>query len=209
MKQIGSPLDQAKVAVLLLHGRGASAQSILALAEQLPQEEVAYFAPQAPRQTWYPYSFLVPIAQNEPHLSAALTTIANAIAQLNQLGVPNHRLIIGGFSQGACLACEFVARHPQRYGGVWIFSGGLIGDQIDSARYTGSLAGTPIFLGCSESDFHIPAERVRASAELLTQLGGNVICKLYPKMGHTINQDELIFANAMLNQLCKNDNSHS
>ena len=205
MKQIGSPLDQAKVAVLLLHGRGASAQSILALAEQLPQEEVAYFAPQAPRQTWYPYSFLVPIAQNEPHLSAALTTIANAIAQLNQLGVPNHRLIIGGFSQGACLACEFVARHPQRYGGVWIFSGGLIGDQIDSARYTGSLAGTPIFLGCSESDFHIPAERVRASAELLTQLGGEVTCKLYPNMGHTINQNQIIIANAMLNRLIESN----
>ena len=187
----GQPLDGAHAAMILVHGRGATASSILELTQVLYNDEMAYLAPQASGNTWYPYSFLVPTAQNEPYLSSALQVVANVLAQIEATGIPPEKIIIAGFSQGACLASEFVARNARRYGGLIAFSGGLIGAPGTPRDYAGSLAGTPVFLGCSNVDFHIPEERVHETAEVLEQLGADVNKKIYPNMGHTIIQDEI------------------
>ncbi len=187
----GKALSEAKGAMVLLHGRGASAPSILELGQALYDPDLAYLAPQAARSTWYPYSFLAPLRQNEPSLSSALQAIADVIATIEAAGIPPEKIILGGFSQGACLTSEFAAQNPKRYGGLLIFSGGVIGPLGMPRHYTGSLEGTPVFIGCSDVDFHIPVERVHESAQLLSQLGANVTKKIYPKMAHTIIQDEL------------------
>ena len=199
--QQGKPLNEAKAAMILVHGRGATAVSILDLAEVLPHPEMAYLAPQAQGNTWYPQSFLAPMPQNEPWLSSALQAVADAVATVEASGIPAERLIIGGFSQGACLASEFVARNARRYGGLLIFSGGLIGPPGTPRNYEGSLAGTPVFLGCSDVDFHIPVERVEETAVTLTHLGATVNKKIYPNMGHTIIQDEIDQAQKIVNNL--------
>lgn len=187
----GQPLDGARAAMILVHGRGATAPSILELAQVLHYDEMAYLAPQASGNTWYPYSFLAPIAQNEPNLSSALQAVADVLARVEAAGIPPEQIIIAGFSQGACLASEFVARNAGRYGGLIAFSGGLIGPPGTPRDYAGSLAGTPVFLGCSNVDFHIPEERVHETAEVLERLGADVNKKIYPNMGHTIIQDEI------------------
>jgi predicted esterase len=187
----GAPLDQARVAVILLHGRGASAEDIVSLAVELPQQGVAFIAPQAAGSTWYPNRFIAPVATNEPYLSSALETINNLVQNVNAHGVPSERIMLLGFSQGACLALEYAARHPNRYGGVVGLSGALIENGDQPRIYTGSLDGTPIFLGCSDVDFHVPAERVLRSEEVLRGLGANVTAKLYPGLDHTINTDEI------------------
>ena len=187
----GQPLDQAGAAMILVHGRGATAPSILELASLLPHNRLAYLAPQAANQTWYPFSFLEPVEQNEPGLSSGLQVLADLTAQIEAAGIPPERIFIGGFSQGACLTAEFAARHPRRYGGLLIFSGGVIGPPGALRSYHGSLAGTPVFLGCSTTDFHIPAARVDESAAVFTELGATIIKRLYPNMGHTIIQDEI------------------
>jgi predicted esterase len=175
----------------LIHGRGASAYDILELGTYLAAPEMAQLAPQAANNTWYPYSFLNPLEQNEPYLSSALQVVADVVDRVEAAGIAAERIIIGGFSQGACLASEFVARHARRYGGLLLFSGGLIGPPGTPREYAGSLAGTPVFLGCSDVDFHIPLERVEETAEVLANLGGKVTKKIYPNMGHTIIQDEI------------------
>jgi predicted esterase len=152
---------------------------------------MAYLAPQAQDNTWYPYSFLSPIVQNEPGITSGLQAVADVVAQVEASGIPTDKIILGGFSQGACLASEFVARHPKRYGGLLVFSGGVIGPLGMARHYNGSLDGTPVFMGCSDVDFHIPVERVEETADLLTQLGGKVSKKIYPGMDHTIIQDEI------------------
>ena len=190
----GKPLHEAQAAMILVHGRGATAASILELAEYLPHPEMAYLAPQANGNTWYPYSFLNPIPQNEPGLSSALQVLADLVAQVEAAGIPSERIILAGFSQGACLASEFVARSAQLYGGLLAFSGGLIGPPGTPRDYSGSLNGTPIFLGCSDVDFHIPKERVQESAEIFTRMGATVTMRLYPGMDHTIIQDEIVEA---------------
>lgn len=187
----GQPLSQAQAAMILVHGRGATAPSILELASLLPQPAFAYLAPQAAGNTWYPYSFLTPLAQNEPYLSSALQTLDDLVQQITAAGIAPDRIVIGGFSQGACLAAEFVARHAQRYGGLLVFSGGLIGPPGTPRTYSGSLAGTPVFVGCSDVDFHIPVERVHETAEVLARLGANVDKQIYAGMGHTIVPDEI------------------
>jgi phospholipase/carboxylesterase len=194
----GKTLDQASAAMILVHGRGASAESILSLSAELVNPQFAFLAPQAAGNTWYPNRFLAPIASNEPFLSSALTAVSESLARLSQVGIPAERTVLLGFSQGACLTLEYAARHPRRYGGVVGLSGGLIGPSIEldddngtPRDYSGSLAGTPIFLGCSEADFHIPRERVAQSAEVLRYLGADVTMRLYPDLGHTVNQDEL------------------
>ncbi len=197
----GKPLNEAQGAMILVHGRGATAQSILSLATELPHPNLAYLAPQAADNTWYPYSFLMPLARNEPYLSSALRQVAVVLAQVEAAGIPAERVIIGGFSQGACLATEFVARNAQRYGGLLAFSGGLIGPPETPRAYAGSLAGTPVFLGCSDVDVHIPKERVLESADVLRKLAGQVTVKLYPNMGHTINEEELQHARQLVNGL--------
>jgi phospholipase/carboxylesterase len=194
----GEPLNRARAAMVMVHGRGASAESILDLAVELHQPGFAYLAPQAAGDTWYPYSFLAPLARNEPGISSGLAAIANVLAQVAQAGIPLERTMLLGFSQGACLALEFVARNARRYGGVAGLSGGLIGPDGTPRDYPGSLAGTPVFLGCSDVDFHIPKGRVELSAQVLQHLGANVTMRLYPGMGHTVNQDEIDFVQGMM-----------
>ena len=177
--------------MVMIHGRGATAKSILSLADELAQPDFAYLAPQAAGNTWYPNRFLAPIASNEPYLSSALAMINEVLERLSEAGIPPEQAILLGFSQGACLALEFAARHARRYGGVAGLSGGLIGPDGTPRDYPGSLADTPVFLGCSDVDFHVPKERVLHSADVFRGLGGEVTARLYPNMGHTINQEEL------------------
>lgn len=202
----GEPLDKARAAMIMLHGRGATAEDILTLTTELTQLGFIYLAPQAAGHTWYPNSFLAPLSSNEPWLSSALTVIADLLTQLTTAGIPPERIILLGFSQGACLSLEFVARHARRYGGVAALSGGLIGPDSTPRNYPGSLAGTPIFLGCSDIDFHIPKERVQHSAAVLQQLGAEATARLYPGMGHTVNQDEIDFVRAMMATLREGSN---
>jgi phospholipase/carboxylesterase len=187
----GEPLTSAKAAIIMLHGRGATAEDILSLAGEVDQPGFAYLAPQAAGYTWYPNSFLAPIASNEPGLSSGLAVIASLLKHLGEAGITPERTILLGFSQGACLTLEFAARNAHRYAGIVGLSGGLIGPDGTPHDYPGSFAGTPIFLGCSDIDPHIPAQRVLFSAEILKGLGAAVTTKLYPRMGHTVNQDEL------------------
>jgi predicted esterase len=194
----GVPLDKAQAAMIMVHGRGASAHDILSLANEIDTPGFAYLAPQAADDTWYPYPFMQPIASNEPKLSSALSVIADLLAKLEQAGVPAERTMLLGFSQGACLSLEFAARNARRYGGIAGLSGGLIGPDGTPRDYSGSLAGTPVFLGCSDVDFHIPATRVNESADILARLGGDVTKRLYRGMGHTINQDEVDFVRGMM-----------
>ena len=197
----GKALDEAQSAIILIHGRGASAYDILELGYYLAPAEMAQLAPQAANSAWYPYSFLYPLAQNEPGLSSALQVITDLVAQVEEAGIPAEKIIIGGFSQGACLVSEFAARNARRYGGLLIFSGGLIGPPGTQRNYHGSLASTPIFVGCSNVDFHIPLQRVEETAVVLADLGGAVTKKIYPNMGHTINQDEIDQARKIVAQV--------
>jgi predicted esterase len=194
----GAPLAEAQVAVVMVHGRGASAESILTLAPALAMDRVAFLAPQAADGQWYPYGFMAPIARNEPGITSGLRAIARVLAQVRAAGIPPERTLLLGFSQGACLASEFVARHARRYGGLAVLSGGLIGPDGTPRDYAGTLDGTPVFLGCSDVDAHIPAVRVQESAAVLRRLGGDVDMRLYPGMGHLVNDDELDAVRAIL-----------
>jgi len=184
----GAPLGKARRTAIFIHGRGASPEDILGLAAELGTDDVAYLAPQAAGSTWYPYSFLSPIPQNEPGITSALGVIAQLV---DSTGLGAEHVAILGFSQGACLALEFAARHPRRYAAVIALSGGLIGPPGTRRDDAGSMEGTPVFLGCSDVDLHIPVERVRESAEVFRGLGAVVDERIYPAMGHTINDDEL------------------
>jgi phospholipase/carboxylesterase len=195
------PLEQRRVAMILLHGRGATAASMLELAAEWNQPDFTYLAPQAAGHSWYPSSFLAPLVRNEPFLSSALTLVEQVLERIAQAEIPPERTMLCGFSQGACLALEFAARHAWRYGGVVGLSGGLIGPNDAPRTYTGSLAGTPVFLGCSDIDPHIPQERVRLSDEVLRRLGGEVTMRLYHSMGHIINQDEMEAVRQMMRAL--------
>jgi predicted esterase len=184
------PAD-ARLAFVLLHGRGASAEDILALAQEFRVEDVLCVAPQAANGTWYPYPFLSPIPQNEPFLSSALGVVARVVDTLGQQGIQSDRIAIGGFSQGACLSLEFAARHARRYAAIVGLSGGLIGPPGTPREYAGGFGGTPVFLGCSDVDSHIPLDRVRETTEVLRRMGAQVDERIYPRMGHTVNQDEI------------------
>ncbi len=199
----GVPLDKATAAMIMIHGRGASADDILGLSAELLQPNFIYLAPQAAQSEWYPNSFLAPIPSNEPGLSSGFAVIAALLAQVEAAGITAEHTILLGFSQGACLSLEFVARHARRYGGVIGLSGGLIGPDETPRNYPGSLADTPVFLGCSDMDFHVPKQRVEQSAEVLQRMGGVVTMRLYPRMGHTINRDELRIAQSMIAALAK------
>jgi phospholipase/carboxylesterase len=197
----GEPLEHAKAAMIMLHGRGATAEDILSLATELNQPGFLYLAPQAAGYSWYPNSFLAPLASNEPGISSGLAVIAALFEHLTDAGIGPEHTILLGFSQGACLSLEFASRNARRYGGIAGLSGGLIGPNGTRWNYPGSLQGTPVFLGCSERDIHIPQERVQLSAEVLQQQGGTVIARLYPHLGHTINEDELEAVRAMMASL--------
>ncbi len=199
--EAGAPLHRAKAAVVMLHGRGADAADMLGLAEILAQPELAYLAPEAAGHSWYPYSFLAPIARNEPFLSSALALIDRLLARLGAAAFPPERVVLLGFSQGACLALEYAARNARSYGGLAGLSGGLIGPEGTPRDYPGRLAGTPVFLGCSDTDPHIPLARVHETARVLEALGGAVTEKIYPGMGHGINEDELRQVRGLLARL--------
>jgi phospholipase/carboxylesterase len=194
----GRKLEDAAGAVILIHGRGASAEDILGLAEEFSHPEFAYLAPDAAGQVWYPQSFLSPIAQNEPWLSSALKKIGRIV---EDTGMPREKIVIAGFSQGACLATEFVARNPARYGGVIAFTGGLIGPPGTKFSYPGTLDGTPVFFGAGDRDPHVPWQRVEESSRVLSAMGAGVIAKCYPGMPHTINRDEIEHAQRLLASL--------
>jgi predicted esterase len=194
----GPSPEDARLVAILLHGRGASAEDILGLAHQFNARNIAYLAPQAAGSTWYPYSFLAPLAQNEPWLSSALRVVAGLVDDLSQQGIATDRLAVMGFSQGACLTLEFAARHSRRYAAVVAFTGGLIGPPDTPRDYAGDFAGTPVFIGSSDVDPHVPLERVRESTAVFHRLGATVDERIYPRMGHTINADELEAVNALL-----------
>lgn len=197
----GESLSNAQAAMLMIHGRAARAADILSLANEFLQPGFAFLAPQAADNTWYPNRFLVPLEENEPWLSSALELVGDVMSQIAAAGIPAERTILLGFSQGACLTLEFAARHAKRYGGVVGLSGALIGPDDTPRDYPGSLAGTPVFLGCSDVDFHVPKERVNETANVMRLMGSNVTQRLYPNMDHTINQDETDFIRSMMEQL--------
>jgi phospholipase/carboxylesterase len=194
----GAPFRAARAAVIMVHGRGGSAEDILALAEEFGQHDIAYLAPQAPDHTWYPYSFLAPLTQNEPHLGQALATIGALMERLAQEDFAAERVGVVGFSQGGCLALEYVARNARRYGAVAGLSAGLIGPPGTPRDYPGSLAGTPVFLGCSDIDSHVPLVRVQETRDVLTRMGATVSERIYPAMGHTVNADEIAHVGKLL-----------
>jgi len=194
----GAPLASARGALILTHGRGATAESIMTLAPQLQSEHLAWFAPQASGNTWYPFSFLSPIPQNEPGISSGIAVLHELVAFIEDAGIPAERVALAGFSQGACLTLEFGARHARRYGALIGFSGGLIGPDGTSRDYEGSLEGTPVFLGCSDIDGHVPLARVNESATVLERLGGVVDARIYPGMGHLVNDDEIAATRRLL-----------
>jgi len=196
--QAGAGLAAARAAMIMVHGRGADAADILSLSEVFQRDDIIYLAPQAAGQAWYPYRFVEPVGRNEPYLSSALRVIAGLLAWLGERNMPVEKVLLLGFSQGACLALEFAARNPQRYGGVIGFSGGLIGANVSPEGYTGSLNGTPVLLGCSDVDPHIPLARVRETTKVMRRLGAAVTERIYPGLGHTINEDEIAHARAIL-----------
>ena len=189
---------EARLAAIVIHGRGASAESILTLADELRLEDVVYLAPEAAGHTWYPNSFLAPIADNEPGISSGIGVIDALVAQLAQDGIGADRVALLGFSQGACLSLEFAARHAHRYAGIFALSGGLIGPPGTPRDYAGTFDGTPVFLGCSDVDAHIPVERVHESAAVFRRMGAAVDERIYRGMGHTVNADEIAAVRAVL-----------
>ncbi|WP_222915121.1 dienelactone hydrolase family protein [Natrinema sp. SYSU A 869] len=196
----GTDLADAEAALVLTHGRGATARGMIQIANEVHREGVAFLAPQAAGQTWYPNSFLAPVERNEPGRSSGLQAISDAISEANDAGIPTERIMLIGFSQGACLASEYLARNPQRYGGLAALSGGLIGEDLDD-EYPGDLEGTPVFLGCSDVDPHIPEERVHDTADILESMDANVTKRLYEGMGHGINEDEMEYVSGMVADL--------
>ena len=194
----GPELRTARIVVILVHGRGDSAAGILGLTGEFDLPDVAWIAPQAAANTWYPYSFLSPIAQNEPGLSSALRVLDEIVQKLGTEGVTPDRIVLMGFSQGACLSQEFAARHAGRYHAIVGLSGGLIGPPGTPRDYPGSFDHTPVFLGCSDVDPHIPEVRVRESADVFRRMGADVDARIYPGMGHTVNADEIEAVTALL-----------
>ena len=194
----GNKSGNAKKALILLHGRGSSAEDILSITQHLDVIDYALYAPQATNNSWYPQSFLMPPAQNEPWLSSALMLINNLVEDIKNWGIKSEDIYLLGFSQGACLTLEFASRNATKYGGVIAFTGGLIGDKIYKENYNGNFESTPIFIGTSNPDMHVPVERVYASSIVLQNMGALVTEKIYDNMGHTINQDEIEQVNKLI-----------
>ncbi len=194
----GKDLNAQSKVLILLHGRGGSAEDILSLASYLDVKDFALLAPQATNNTWYPYSFMAPPVQNEPWLSSALALLKDVVDDLYTRGIPSGHIFFTGFSQGACLTLEFVTRNAAKYGGVAAFTGGLIGDKIYPENYDGDFQNTPVFIGSSNPDPHVPVERVYATVNILKDMNASVTEKIYSNMGHTISQDEIDTANKLV-----------
>jgi phospholipase/carboxylesterase len=188
--EAGEALDKARAAMILVHGRGATAEDIMTIAAEVTHPGFAYLAPQAAGNAWYPNPFTAPLESNEPYLGSALEVLEALLGKVEQT-IPAERVILLGFSQGACLTLEFAARHARRYGGVVGLSGGLIGPDGTPRDYPGDFVGTPAFLGCSDVDPHIKKDRVKEAADVLKRMGAQVTMRLYPGMGHTVNKDEI------------------
>lgn len=194
----GKELTAESKVLIMLHGRGGSAEDILSLSSHLNVKDYSLLAPQATNNTWYPYSFLVPPSQNEPWLSSALQLLKEVLDDLDSNNIASENIYFMGFSQGACLTLEFVTRNGNKYGGVVAFTGGLIGDKIYNENYKGDFQGTPVFIGSSNPDPHIPVERVYATSNILRDMNASVTGKIYNNMGHTINQDEIKQVNNLI-----------
>jgi predicted esterase len=197
----GPTPEKADATVLLIHGRGADAESMLSLHGELAAQNLTAIAPQAAGNTWYPHSFLAPLDANQPYLDSALGRLGSLVADLLARGIPSERIVVLGFSQGACLTLEFVARHARHYGAVIGLTGGLIGPPGTPRNYPGSLAGTPVFLGSSDPDPHVPFERVKETEAVLRRMGAKVELRRYPGMPHTINEDELDVCRKLLQRV--------
>lgn len=194
----GTPVHQAQKALILVHGRGATAESILSVAPFLAVDDYAWVAPQAPLHTWYPYSFMAPEHQNQPDLDQALHLLRDTVQQLVEQGISSEQIYFFGFSQGACLSLEFVALNAQKYGGVVAVIGGLIGESLNAEKYQGDFQQTPIFIATSDPDVHVPLQRVEDTATLLSQLQADVTLKVYKNAGHTLLQEEVDVANQLI-----------
>jgi len=201
VRTAGESLATARAAMIMVHGRGATAESILTLVPAFNMNGFAFLAPQAFGNTWYPNSFLAPLQSNEPGLSSGLQAIGTVMTVARAAGISNERIIILGFSQGACLAIEYSARNPRTYGGIACLSGGLIGPDGTPRNYPGNLGNTPVFLGCSDVDPHVPALRVRESAAVMTEMGASVTMRLYAGMGHLVNDDEIAAVRDMMTKV--------
>lgn len=197
----GEPLEAARAAVIMLHGRGATAMDILTLAAEMSTTGFAYLAPQAANNTWYPYPFMELTINNEPWLSSALSVVARIMQHLHDSGIPPEKTVLLGFSQGACLALEYAARNARQYGGIAGLSGGIIGAEGEERQDKGDLEGTPVFLGCSDVDPHIPKERVLETEKIMIALGGEVMVRFYQNMAHTVNQDEIEIVKGILKEV--------
>lgn len=194
----GKSLNEAEKVLIMIHGRGGSAEGILSLSQHLNVEDYALLAPQATNGTWYPLSFMTPVANNEPWLSSAIETIGKTVQSALNAGIKAENIYFFGFSQGACLTLEFLARNAQKYGGAVAIIGGVIGEKINRDHYKGDFARTPIFLGTSNPDFHVPVERVYATANILREMNADVTEKVYANFGHSINQEEIELANSIV-----------
>jgi len=201
MKPSSAQATEGRPFVVMLHGRGAGPENILDLLPRLARPQLQYVAPAAPNRTWYPYSFMAEIEKNEPHLSNALAQLGQVVRDAEATGVPRRRIILLGFSQGACLATEFMIRNASRFGGLIAFSGGAIGPPGTAWKASGRFDGTPMFFGCSDVDAHVPEPRVRESAAICERMGAMVTTKIYPGMGHLVNDDEIAHARALLDSV--------
>ena len=197
----GVALAECRAAMIMVHGRNAAPPNILDLVPRIDQPGFAYLAPAAAGRTWYPYSFMAERERNEPGLSSGLSVLAHLVAQVEDGGITKDRIVLLGFSQGACLTAEFVVRHAARFGAVILYSGGLIGPEGTAWDYPGGFDGTPVFLGCSDVDSHVPRARVDESAAVFTRMGADVTERIYPGMGHLVNDDEIGFTRTLLRRL--------
>jgi len=194
----GKPLTATGKALIMIHGRGATAHSILSLSEHLNVPDFSLFAPQATQHSWYPYSFMAPVAQNQPALDSALEQLTNLVQHIQEQGVSSKNIYLLGFSQGACLTAEFATRNARQFGGLLIFTGGLIGPQIDLSNYTGDFAGTPVFISSGDPDPHVPLSRVAETAKIMAEKGAVVTEKIYKGRPHTILPEEINLAKEIL-----------
>jgi phospholipase/carboxylesterase len=197
----GAGLDESRAAIIMIHGRNAGPRNILDLVPRLGRPGFSYLAPTASNNTWYPYGFMEETAKNEPGIPSALQVLDQIVADVVARGVRKDHVMLLGFSQGACLAAQFAVSRADRYGGVIVCSGGLIGPPGSTWDFSGSFAGTPVFLGCSDSDAHIPKARVEESAAIFERMGAAVTTRLYAGMGHLINDDEIVIARTMMDRV--------
>jgi len=197
------PVGSADKAIIFLHGRGASATDIISLNQHLQVNDAALFAPQATNHSWYPYSFMAPVSENQPALDSALSVIKALVEEIENQGIPKNKIFFAGFSQGACLTLEFISRNAARYGGAVAFTGGLIGEQLDLSNYSGDFNQTPVFISTGDPDPHVPVSRVNESKKILEEMNAQVTVNIYPGRAHTISKAEIELARSLVFQLTK------